>query len=281
MKCLVRTAGLAALAFSVFLSACSSEKSNVATDKTKTPDISGRWSGSFVATMPDGQVQRNTAMLILTQNGNDLGGTVGESEHKQSPIKDGTIDGRGIGFKIDMDGGKSMAFQLRLEGDHLKGEASGETSNGKMIGAIDAIRVKTREKPVAPRFQVLFKEISELDDELFRAFNKADLETMGQLFSEDLEFYHDKGGLTDFVQNMANLKKMFDRSTKVRRELIEGTLEVYPLHEVGAVATGVHRFYETESGQTETLGATAKFANVWRKKDGQWKLARVISYDHQ
>jgi ketosteroid isomerase-like protein len=169
-----------------------------------------------------------------------------------------------------------MDFRLHLEGDHLKGEAS-----GVMVGRIDTTRVKKQGNTALSPPSGLFKEISDMDGALFAAFNRRDLEAVKKFFAEDLEFYHDKDGLTGYQQNIASFKKHFESPTLVRRELVDGTLEVYPLHGFGAVEIGVHRFYSTEPGQGEKLTATAKFVHVWQKTDGQWKISRVISYDHR
>jgi Domain of unknown function (DUF4440) len=64
----------------------------------------------------------------------------------------------------------------------------------------------------------------------------------------------------------------------VRRELVAGTLKVYPMHGYGAVEIGVHRFYQPKKGNEPT--GEAKFIHLWQKKDDAWKIARVISYDH-
>ena len=69
---------------------------------------------------------------------------------------------------------------------------------------------------------------------------------------------------------------------KQRRELVPGTLEVYPIPGYGAIEVGAHRFYHPKEGTTEEVGGTvaAKFLHVWQNKDGEWKITRVISYAH-
>jgi len=66
---------------------------------------------------------------------------------------------------------------------------------------------------------------------------------------------------------------------KVTRELVPGTLEVYPIAAYGAVEIGVHRFHHPGHEETEGVGE-AKFIHLWQEKDGAWKLTRVISFDH-
>jgi ketosteroid isomerase-like protein len=126
----------------------------------------------------------------------------------------------------------------------------------------------------------LYAAIAKMDSTLFDAFNRRDLDKLKNLFSEDLEFYHDLGGVTNYEQNMINFKKTFDGERRVRRELVKGSLEVYPINNYGAVEIGSHRFYGTEKGQKEKLGSEAKFVQLWQKKDSVWKLTRVISYAH-
>ena len=48
----------------------------------------------------------------------------------------------------------------------------------------------------------------------------------------------------------------------------------------GAVLSGEHYFYINETGKTEYRDGMAKFFHVWLLKDGTWKMARVISYNH-
>ena len=67
---------------------------------------------------------------------------------------------------------------------------------------------------------------------------------------------------------------------KVRRELVPGTLEVYPMDGYGAVEMGVHRFHHPGRENTEPTGE-AKFVHLWQNKEGAWKITRVISYDHR
>jgi ketosteroid isomerase-like protein len=130
----------------------------------------------------------------------------------------------------------------------------------------------------APVSRELYDTIVHLDSVLFNAFNNRDLDKLKSLFTDDLEFYHDKGGLTNYRQNIDAFKNLFDKNNGLKRELIAGSLEVYPLPDYGAVQTGLHRFCHTENGQPDC--GTFKFVHIWKKRDGAWKISRVISYDH-
>lgn len=73
-------------------------------------------------------------------------------------------------------------------------------------------------------------------------------------------------------------KNLCGGSSKVRRELVEGSLHVYAIKDYGALEIGEHRFYLTQKGQKEKLDGIGKFANLWQKKDGKWRMSRVFSY---
>ena len=126
--------------------------------------------------------------------------------------------------------------------------------------------------------EALFQEIYEMDSLLFAGFNNRDIETIKHLFSEDLEFFHDKTGLTNYNQNIELLGDNFRRGNSPKRELLKETMEVYPVPDYGAVQTASHRFCHLENGQMDC--GTFKFVHIWQKKDGQWKLARIVSFDH-
>lgn len=124
----------------------------------------------------------------------------------------------------------------------------------------------------------LLRTIASLDAEVFDAYNRCDLEKFGSFFTDDLEFYHDQGGLMRSRQSVVEAVKN-NICGKVTRELVPGTLEVYPMKGYGAVEIGVHRFHHPGRESTEPVGE-AKFIHLWQNQDGAWKITRVISYDH-
>ena len=132
------------------------------------------------------------------------------------------------------------------------------------------------QKPAAP--DPLFKTIQSLDTELFDAYNHCDLQKFGSLLADDLEFYHDKGGLSRSRQSTVEGVKN-NICGKVTRELVPGTLEVYPIANYGAIEIGVHRFHHPGHEATEGVGE-AKFIHIWQNTNGVWKVTRVVSFDH-
>jgi hypothetical protein len=125
----------------------------------------------------------------------------------------------------------------------------------------------------------LKETIAKLDAAVFDAYNKCDLEKFGSYFTEELEFYHDNGGLTNRTRQSLVEALKNNICGKVRRELVKESLEVYPLHGYGAVETGVHRFLHPGREAVDGVGE-AKFIHLWQFKNGDWKITRVISYDH-
>ena len=136
------------------------------------------------------------------------------------------------------------------------------------VPPLDAIKTDTE----------LTRAITALDKELFDAYNTCDLDKMKSLVAEDLEFYHDKTGLAVGRQIFLDAIQK-NICGKVQRELVAGSLEVYPLKDYGAVEIGVHRFTHPWKQDHGVVGE-AKFVQLWQYKDGAWKITRVISFDH-
>lgn len=132
-------------------------------------------------------------------------------------------------------------------------------------------------KPAAQNEDPLYRRIEALDKAVFDAFNRCDLEKLAGYFAPELEFYHDKGGVTwGRDQFISDVKR--NVCGKFRRELVAGTLEVWPLGEWGAVYSGSHMFCQFTGTRCEGIG---KFMHIWQNKESVWRITRVISYDHR
>ena len=125
----------------------------------------------------------------------------------------------------------------------------------------------------------LTQAITELDKELFDAYNTCNLDRLGAMVVDDLEFYHDKTGLAVGKQPFLVAIKN-NICGKVTRELVASSLEVYPLKGYGAVEMGVHRFHHPGTQDKDGVGE-ARFVQLWQWKDGVWRVSRVISYEHK
>ena len=135
-----------------------------------------------------------------------------------------------------------------------------------------------QEKKVAPTSLQLYKEIERADSVLFEAFNRQDMITFKAMFTKDLEWFQDNGGLIPYKTVFENFGNTFKNENKLSRILVKGSLEVHPIKDYGAIQIGSHQFRHFENGKEEV--GTFKFLMIWNKKDGQWKISRVVSYDH-
>lgn len=123
----------------------------------------------------------------------------------------------------------------------------------------------------------LFDTVAALDRTVFDTYNRCDLAAFATYFVPDVEFYHDNGGVTWTRDDVVEGTRKYICG-KVRRELIPGTLRVYPIKDFGAVEEGEHRFCQRESDQCEGV---AKFVMVWRREGDAWRMTRVLSYGHR
>src|SRR5882672_10853842 len=79
-----------------------------------------------------------------------------------------------------------------------------------------------------PDNQELYDKIVGLDSAFFEAYNTCavNLEKYGSFYSDSIEFYHDKGGLSTSKQDIIEGTKK-NICGKVTRELVKGSIEVY------------------------------------------------------
>jgi len=134
------------------------------------------------------------------------------------------------------------------------------------------------EKKVATTQIELFNKVAQLDSSLFAAYNSKKLDLMKTYFTNDLEWYQDNGGLIDFEKVFENFNSIFNRDYDLKRNLIKESLEVHPIEDYGAIEIGKHQFKHIENGKLEI--GTFKFLMIWKNDNGNWKISRVISYDH-
>jgi ketosteroid isomerase-like protein len=124
----------------------------------------------------------------------------------------------------------------------------------------------------------LTETIAQMDAKMFAAFNAHDVDLLMSMFTPDVEFYQDNDGVSNYEQTKNDLAKMFANVPDIKRELVKGTLEVYPIKDYGAIEVGTHRFCHNENGKEDC--GSFKFVHVWRKSGEIWKISRVISYGH-
>jgi ketosteroid isomerase-like protein len=120
----------------------------------------------------------------------------------------------------------------------------------------------------------LHNEIIKMDAKYFKAYNTCDMKTQAEIYDEDLEFFHDKGGL---ATSKSDILKSLEKNicNKVTRTLIKGSVEVYPIKNYGAVQIGYHKFYNKEEPNAKSI--PSKFVVIWKHKNNSWKITKVIS----
>jgi hypothetical protein len=126
-----------------------------------------------------------------------------------------------------------------------------------------------------PADQLLHDTIARLDSLFFDAYNNCRLDVFASMVSEDIEFYHDRGGKSTSKSGLVSSIKN-NICGKVRRELLAGSIEVYPIPGYGAVQLGAHRFYNNQEADRGP-SRFARFVHTWQRENGTWKLTRVIS----
>lgn len=126
------------------------------------------------------------------------------------------------------------------------------------------------------KMDVLKTEIIKMDSLLFEtAFNQCDASLFKKIIADDVEFYDDRFGLNVSKENeMKSLIAKCARPEKLTRKLNSCTID--KLGDFGAVQVGEHTFYV--DGIPE---GTGKFIHIWERKDNEWKLKRIVSYEHR
>ncbi|WP_339657220.1 nuclear transport factor 2 family protein [uncultured Maribacter sp.] len=144
----------------------------------------------------------------------------------------------------------------------------------KIVIIITLVLVSNILKGQETENEELYDTIIELDKTYFTAYNECDMKTQSELYDEDIEFYHDMGGLaTDKVELLKSIEKNI--CGKVTRTLIEESVEVHPIKDFGAVQIGMHKFYNNQ--EPNAISKPSKFIVIWKKTDSKWLMSRVIS----
>lgn len=144
-----------------------------------------------------------------------------------------------------------------------------------ILSACSSGKKATKEPvPYKPDSQELFDAIARMDSIFFTAYNTCDLARQAAIYSDSIEFYHDKGGLTTSKPEIMEAIKR-NICGKVTRELVPGSIEVYPIHGYGAVEMGLHKFHNRE--EPDAPSHPSKFIVIWQHRNNEWKITRVIS----
>jgi hypothetical protein len=131
-------------------------------------------------------------------------------------------------------------------------------------------------------------QVREFDARYWKAYNDCEVQKLATMSSDDLEFYHDLGGMSKgvaaFSASMA--KNLCGRpdGARTRRAAVADSLRFYPMREgatvYGAIISGEHLFYQEPKGGKEVFIGRARFTHILLLRDGEWKVSRALSFDH-
>jgi len=144
----------------------------------------------------------------------------------------------------------------------------------KTLFALSLIGLTTMVNAQVGHDSELYQTIARMDSIYFNAYNTCDMEKQAEIYDEDLEFYHDMGGLSKDKQGiLESIEKNI--CGKVTRELVSGSIEVYPINGFGAVEMALHKFHNKEEPNAQSH--PSKFIVIWKQVGDHWKISRVVS----
>lgn len=125
------------------------------------------------------------------------------------------------------------------------------------------------------------------DSIFWQHYNTCNIDAMRGFFTDDVEFYHDKGGVLNGLDNLLSSSKKNlcgNDNFRLRREVVAGSVKIFPMKDgdklYGAILSGQHVFYVLEKGKEPRLDGLARFTHLLLKTESGWKMSRVLSYDH-
>jgi hypothetical protein len=126
-------------------------------------------------------------------------------------------------------------------------------------------------KPDSPE---LHDAIARMDSIFFGAYNTCNMQLQTSIYSDTIEFFHDKGGLSNSKQDVLDGTKKYICG-KVTRQLIPGSIEVYPIAGYGAVELGQHKFFNNQ--EPNAPQHISRFMIFWKQVGKEWKIGKVVS----
>jgi hypothetical protein len=144
--------------------------------------------------------------------------------------------------------------------------------------SVCAAQKKTSKEPAykySPDDLELYSTIVAMDSTFFNAYNTCNLDKQAAIYSDNIEFYHDKGGLMTVKQDLIDGTKN-NICGKVTRELVKGSIEVYPIKDFGAIEIGLHKFHNNAE-KDGTPSHASKFIIFWKNDNNNWTITKVVS----
>ena len=104
-------------------------------------DANGRWSGTMTVRTSEGTDRVGPALLVLEQDGATITGSAGPDDSERHEIKNGKSDNGNLTFEV-LNGESVMKFNLKHEGDEMKGEITRERDGETQTAKLDLKRSK-------------------------------------------------------------------------------------------------------------------------------------------
>ena len=125
------------------------------------------------------------------------------------------------------------------------------------------------------------------DSIFWQHYNSCNIDAMRTFFTDDIEFYHDKGGVINGLDKFLSISKQNlcgDDNFRLRREAVAESVKIFAMKDgenlYGAILSGQHVFYILEKGKEPRPDGLARFTHLLLKTESGWKMSRVLSYDH-
>lgn len=136
--------------------------------------------------------------------------------------------------------------------------------------------------------KILTATILHADSLFWKTYNECNIDENARYFTDDISFYHDKGGVTKGYEALKEAMKnniCGNANQKIRREPVAGTVNVFPMRNggkiYGAIISGEHYFYVSQDGKPEKREGLANFTHLWLLENNAWKMSYVLSYNHR
>ncbi|MGC8751337.1 nuclear transport factor 2 family protein [Hydrotalea sp.] len=132
-------------------------------------------------------------------------------------------------------------------------------------------------KNYTPDDKALYDTIFHLDSLFFSHYNQCttELPQYANFYDDSIEFYHDKSGLSTSKKAIVEATQK-NICGKVTRELVKGSMEVYPIPHFGAIEIGLHIFHNNQEPLPKHPNQS-RYTIIWKKYPNAWKIYRVIS----
>lgn len=141
-------------------------------------------------------------------------------------------------------------------------------------GGSDLSQTGVGNKTYKPVDKELYTKIVQLDSILFDAYNNCKMNISEELYSDSIEFYHDRGGLSTSKKGLLEALKN-NICGKVTRHLVPGSIEVSPIPGYGAVEIGEHGFHNNQ--EPDAPSKPSRFVVLWQYKNDKWQVREVVS----